>query len=201
MSNFDDKIDDEIEDTLTDEEQRKIESIQEAIVVQVEEQSIQQSTNIFSSILGPGVNLAAIVGNLQTEVTAPFNLQRVILIDKFVRITNISGKDAYVILTPAPITTLSAFGLGIGFAGMDASVDAELDTKGDYKAQKISIPNNTGGKYTLDNSQFCCTLYINDGTQWKKSWDNRRFNGRKFDINILEKHAAAALDKNNIPDF
>ncbi len=201
MSNFDDKIDDEIEDYLTSEEQRKIESIQEAIVVQVEEQPIQQPTNIFSSILGAGVNLAALLGNAKTEVPAPFNLQRVVLIDKFVRITNISGKDAYVILTPAPITIVSSFGLGLGFSGMDASVDAALDTKGDYKAQKISIPNNTGGKYTLDNSQFCCTLYINDGTQWKKTWDSRRFNGRKFDINILEKHAAAALSEKNIPNF
>jgi hypothetical protein len=91
--------------------------------------------------------------------------------------------------------------VGLGLSGIDASIDASLDIKGEHKAQKISIYNNTSSRIELDNNKFYCTLFIDIGGEWKKSWDNRRFNGRKFNINILEKHVTAALDKNNIPDF
>ena len=45
------------------------------------------------------------------------------------------------------------------------------------------------------------TLFFNIDGEWKKAWDNRRFNGKIFDINILEKHVKSALTKENIPDF
>ena len=41
------------------------------------------------------------------------------------------------------------------------------------------------------------TLFFNiDG-----EWNNCRFNGKLFNINILEKHVKSALSKENIPDF
>jgi hypothetical protein len=121
--------------------------------------------------------------------------------EKFVIINNISGKNAYVILTPSPIKTVNSVGLGAGFAGVDASINAGFENKGEYKIQKLSIANNTSSRYELDNNDFYCTLFLNIEEHWKKIWDNRLFNGRKYDINILERHANAALEKDNIPDF
>jgi hypothetical protein len=201
----DDHIEEEVEETLTTEEQQKIQTIQQEIfaptpVEKKEPPKPFSIWSIFSFNFNPS-DLVTAINNKQTQVVRPFNIQNSLHLDKSVTINNISGKNAYVILTPAPIKTLGSFGFGAGFSGIDASVDASLETKGEYKAQKLSISNNTSSRYELDNTKFYCTLFLHIDGEWKKSWDNRRFNGRKFDINILEKHVQAALDKDNIPDF
>lgn len=208
MSNSKNNFDDEIEDNLTNEEQQKIEEIQKKTFIKEKEQS-KEITKPFSiwSIFGFNnnvkldIDLYAAIGVKQTQVAVPFNMQKVFYLEKSVTINNISGRDAYLILTPAPITYLSSLVVGIGFSGIEASIDASLDKIGEYKVQKVSMTNNTSSRYELDNNKFYCTLYINDGDQWKKSWDNRKFNGRKFDINILEKHVTAALKNDSIPNF
>ncbi len=213
MSNLEDKIVDtnnndieievevETEDNLTVEEQQKIDTIQhETFIKPLQLKKQPKSFNIWS-IFGLNFNPTDLLTATGTQVDKPFNFQNALYLDKSVIINNISGKNAYVILTPCPITTVSSFGIGSGFAGIEASIDASLDTKGEYKAQKVSISNNTSSRCELDNTKFYCTLYINDNEQWKKSWDNRKFNGKKFNINILEKHAIAALSENNIPNF
>ena len=207
MSNLEDNFDNEVEDTLTAEEQQKIDSIQhETFIKPLQPKEEPKSFSIWSifgfgnsakSVLKP-TDLAAAIG---TQVNKPFDIQNFLYLDKSVMINNISGKNAYVVLTPAPITTLNSFGLGVGFSGMEASINASLDSKGEYKSQKFSISNNTSSLCGLDNTKFYCTLFIDCDGEWKKSWDNRRFNGKKFNINILEKHVTAALDKGSIPDF
>jgi hypothetical protein len=224
MSNCEHEDENEYEDTLTFEEQDKIITVQsetldieefkKQVELQEQEQEQEQEASksfsiwsIFSFFSNPKPaldNLNDIITTQavkQTHKNIAFNVKKVLYLEKSVIINNISGRDAYLILTPAPITTLSSLVVGIGFAGIEASVDASLDTKGEYKVQKVSITNNTSSRYELDNNKFYCTLYINDGNQWKKSWDNRKFNGRNYDINILEKHVAAALKDGSIPDF
>lgn len=197
MSDIEDDNSDKIVDTLTPEEQEKIESIHK--VSFPEPEKIPPQPYSIWSILGlafggSGPVSAAAVG---TQSAPHFDIKRVIGINKVVTINNISGKHAYVILTIVPIKSLNSVGVGGGGGNMDVS----FEDKGEYKAQKLSIPNNTSSKYELDNSKFYCTLFLNVDGVWKKSWENRKFNGRKFDINILERHVAAALDKDNIPDF
>jgi hypothetical protein len=200
MNNLEDNSDNEIEDTLTAEEQQKIESIQhETFVKPLQPKEQPKPFNIWS-IFGFNFNPVDLADATETQINKPFNIQNVLYLDKSVIINNISGKNAYVILTPAPITTLSSFGLGAGF-GMEASIDASLDSKGEYKSQKLSISNNTSSRYELDNTKFYCTLFFDIDGEWKKSWDNRRFNGKKFNLNILEKHVTAALNKDSIPNF
>ena len=44
----------------------------------------------------------------------------------------------------------------------------------------------------MDNSQFYYTLFLHIDNKWKKVWENRRINGEKYNINILERHIHAA---------
>ena len=212
MSNLEDKIDDEIEDTLTPEEQQKIDSIQKVSFVQPDKKeepkpkiNEQKPVSIwsifgFSQNVNP-IYIAGALGGNATRQAPQFNIQRIVGLDKVVTINNISGKHAYLILTAAAIKTVSSVELGGGVAGIECHTNIGFEDKGEYKAQKLSIANNTRSEYDLDNNKFYCTLFFNIDGQWKKSWNNRRFNGRKFDINILEKHVKAALEKDNIPDF
>jgi hypothetical protein len=112
-----------------------------------------------------------------------------------VTINNISGKNAYVILSPAPIKTIDSGGLGV----KDVSINVTFSDKGDYKPQQLSILNNTRSEYDLDNSQFYYTLFLHIDDKWKQVWENRRINGRKYDINILQRHVLAALDNESLP--
>ena len=116
-------------------------------------------------------------------------------------INNISGKDAYIILTRDKIKNVKAVGIGIGAAGVECNFNIEFENKEECNPQKLSITNNTRSEYELETTTFHCTLFFNIDGEWKKSWDNRRFNGKIFDINILEKHVKSALTKENIPDF
>lgn len=203
----DDKIEDEveIEDILTPEEQQKIESIQDVSFITKKEQPIKKEEakpfSIWSFFGINSIDVATALGGAKTRQTPQFDIQRMVGLNKVVTINNISGKPAYVILTSSPIKTVSSFGLGTGILGPEVSANIAFEEKGEYKSQKLSIANNTRSEYELDNNKFYCTLFLYIDSQWKKSWDNRRFNGRRYDINILEKHVSAALNKNDIPDF
>lgn len=209
MSDLEDKNEEVFEETLTHEEEQKINSIQVVSFVPEQKEtpkpvenksySIWSVFNIFKNI-NPA-DIAAAAGGKQTLQEVPFNIQRRIGINKVVTINNISGKNAYVILTADKIKTIKAIGLGAGAVGIEGNINVEFEDNGETKAQKLSIANNTRSEYELDTSKFHCTLFLHIEGEWKKAWDNRKFNGRRFDINILEKHVQSALDKDNIPDF
>ena len=219
-------IDDDKDDILTLEEEKQISYIQKASFAQeaeeVESNRVEKNKTsnpfgfLFSLFNGNNNNnnnnnkvtdndfsniLAGAIGDAGTQKVIPFNIPRRLGFDKVVVINNISGKNAYVMLTSAPIKTLKILNLSGGALGFTGAVNTEFENHGDYKVQKLSIANNTSTECELDNSQFYCTLFLEIDGEWKKTWDNRRFNGKKFDINILERHVTSALDKNNIPDF
>lgn len=64
--------------------------------------------------------------------------------------------------------------------------------KGEYKPQQLLVLNNTKSDFDMDNSQFYYTLFLHIDNKWKKVWENRRINGEKYNINILERHIHAA---------
>ena len=190
------RIDEEIEDTLTHEEQQKIDSIQ--VVTLSKNEKPFSVWNVFDIFKNTPIVEAPVKQTLQD---APFNITRRVGIYKVVTINNISGKDAYIILTRDKIKDVKALGIGVGAAGVDCNFNIEFENNGECKPQKLSITNNTRSEYELETSTFHCTLFFNIDGEWKKAWDNRRFNGKLFNINILEKHVTSALSKENIPDF
>ena len=188
------------EETLTQEEYKKINSIQVVALVKPKEESNPFSVwNVFGMF--KHVEPIADVSQKKTLQDAPFTITRRVGIYKVVTINNISGKDAYIILTRDKIKNVKALGIGGGVVGVDCNFNIEFENKEECKPQKLSITNNTRSEYELETTTFHCTLFFNIDGEWKKSWDNRRFNGKIFDINILEKHVTSALSKENIPDF
>ena len=196
MIQTDDNHDEEIEDTLTHEEQQKIDSIQ--VVTLNKKEKPFSVWNIFDVFKHAEPLVDA--SQKKTLQDAPFNITRRVGIYKVVTINNISGKDAYIILTRDKIKDVKALGIGVGAAGVKCNFNIEYENK-ECNPQKLSITNNTRSEYELETSTFHCTLFFNIDGEWRKSWDNRRFNGKKFNINILEKHVKSALKKENIPDF
>ena len=196
MSNTDDNIDDEVDDVLTNHEQQILESIQKVSFVNPAEEVIveEKPWNVWSVFNDPS-SIVGALGGAGTRQTAPFDLTRRIGLNKVVTINNISGKNAYVILSSAPIKTFESIGVGI----KDVSFNLTFSDKGDYKPQQLSILNNTRSEYDLDNSQFYYTLFLHIDNKWKQVWENRRINGRRYDINILERHVSAANEKETLP--
>ena len=208
MSNTDDnkpnEVEEEIDDILTNEEHQIIETIQKVSFVKPvnpveEEVKVEVEVKPWSiwSIFNDPVNIIDIAGALGTRHAVPFDLTRRIGLNKVVTINNISGKNAYVILSPAPIKTIESGELGV----KDVTFNITFSDKGDYKPQQLSILNNTRSEYDLDNSQFYYTLFLHIDDKWKQVWENRRINGRKYDINILERHVSASNDKETLPKY
>ena len=207
MSNTDDnkpnEVEEEIDDILTNEEHQIIETIQKVSFVKPvnpveEEVKVEVKPWSIWTIFNNPINIGAVTGALGgggTRYLSPFDLTRRVGLNKVVTINNISGKNAYVILSPAPIKTIESGGLGV----KDVTFNITFSDKGDYKPQQLSILNNTRSEYDLDNSQFYYTLFLHIDDKWKQVWANRRINGRKYDINILQRHVLAALDNESLP--
>lgn len=110
-------------------------------------------------------------------------------LSKVLTINNISGVNAWVLLSPSQITS-------IGNLTINKIGSITLNTSGEHKIQEISIPNNSRSEYDLDNSLSYVTLFLHIDDKWKKVWLDRLFNTRTCNINILEKHVKCAIDFN-----
>ena len=202
MSDFEDKNHEEVDDTLTLEEKEKIEAIQIATFAPQDMKEEPKPVPSIWSILGFGFNPVQVATAVGTQsAVQKFDLAKFLYLDKSVIINNISGKNAYVILSSNPIKTVNSVAVNAGAGGVEAGIDIKFEDKGHYEVQKISISNNTSSRCCLDNTQIRCTLYFDIDGVWKRTWENRRFDARKYNINILEKHVDAALEKGNMPDF
>jgi hypothetical protein len=119
MSNIDEKLEDEVDDILSPEEHQIIETIQKVSFVKpfnpVEEVKVEVEVKPWSiwSIFNNPANIVGALGGAGTRHIAPFDLTRRVGLNKVVTINNISGKNAYVILSPAPIKTIDSGGLGV----------------------------------------------------------------------------------------
>ena len=212
MSNLkDDKLDDESDDLITSEEQVAIDQITKVSFVKevkevnqciVKERAIEQAKKIISNPFNFwsifNFNPADLVGAVaNTRQEAPFELQRRVGLNKVVTINNISGKTAYVILTPSKIKTIESVGIG----AKDVSFNISFTDEGEYLPQQIPILHNTSSEYDLDNSQFYYTLFLHIDNKWLLTWTNRKINGRKYNINILERHVTLATKVGTLPEL
>ena len=78
---------------------------------------------------------------------ADFTFQRVLGISPHVTITNTTEKRAWVILSPAPIVSISSI-------GVDKIGSISFSMTGEYKCQQFLIPPHTSTEYALDTSQI-----------------------------------------------
>jgi hypothetical protein len=189
MSDFTDK--DDFEDELTEEEQKKIitlieENKHKEVIMSKEEE--KNPIDLINSALLGAVSLPPI----QNLVVAPFNFGRIIGLNPVVTVNNISGKKAWVIISPVPINYLQSIGNNnfgqVSFAFM-----------GDLKSQQSVIGDNCSVKFELDHSQIYYSLFFEIDGKWRTPFKNRRINTRKYNINILEKHVIDAVEEDLTP--
>lgn len=128
--------------------------------------------------------------NYQQEQNIP--ISRKLGFNKYVNVNNISGKNAWIIISPAPIKSISS--LGIEQLG-----NISFQNDGEYKCQESSVINNSSEVFDLDNSKIYYTTFFNCNNKWKLSYKNRKINTRKMDINLLEKHVINSIDYDFVP--
>ena len=108
-----------------------------------------------------------------------------------VNVNNISGKRAWIILSPAPIKSVSA-------VGIEKLGSISFSTDGSYKCQEYSLANNTSHDFELDSSQIYYTVFFDCDGKWKTPYKNRKINTKKYNINLLERHVDNAIEYNFI---
>jgi hypothetical protein len=124
---------------------------------------------------------------------ADFDFSRRLGFDKKIIVNNISGKDAWVVLSPSPITAISSMGtekLGnLSFSKIG----------GEIKCQQFGIKNNNKKEYQLDNSQIYYTVFFNCDGKWKCPYKDRKINAKIYDINLLPKNVDESIDTDFVP--
>lgn len=122
---------------------------------------------------------------------AEFTLQRILGITPHVTIHNTTNKRAWVILSPAPIVSISSI-------GVDKIGSITFSTSGEYKCQEILISPHQYRDYELDTSQIYYSVYF-EFDVWKTPFKNRKLNTRKYNINLLERHVENSVDPSLLP--
>jgi len=132
----------EEDDILSPEEQKKIYELRCV------------NTNYFAEckVKLPIFNINAILGAV-SQPDADFTFGRRIGLNRIVKVNNISGKKAWIILTPAPI-------MGISSIGIDKLGQIAFSTSGEYKCQQSGLSNNSIRDFELDNSQMYYTVFF-----------------------------------------
>jgi hypothetical protein len=172
------------EDVLTIQEEEKINYLRESNKGRMLSTVLTMATTSMAT--------ASVAGALSFE-PAQFTFERRLGLNPVVTINNISGKNAWVILAPAPIVS-------VGGIGVDNIANISLSTTGEYKCQQFLLRNNKSDDYDLDTSQLYYTVFFEcDGT-WKTPFKNRKINTRKYNINLLERHVVDSIVSSDVPN-
>jgi hypothetical protein len=165
------------EEVLTTQEEEKINYLRES---NKNKMLAKATASMVSAYMTP----ATIVGGALSLEPVRFTFERRLGLNPVVTITNISGKNAWVILAPAPIAS-------VGGIGIDNIANISLSTSGEYKCQQFLLRNNKSDEYDLDTSQLYYTVFFEcDGT-WKTPFKNRKIN------TIYGSHVSNTINGNN----
>jgi hypothetical protein len=116
-----------------------------------------------------------------------FSFLRYIGFNRTITINNISGKDAWIILSPAPIFTISSFSI-------DNVGGISFNNTGSYKCQQSPLKNDSARDFDLDNNQIYYSVFFNCEKGWKVHFKDIKINATKYDINLLERHVNESVD-------
>lgn len=188
MSDFNEN-DNHDDDILTVEEEEKI-----AKLLDMKERSLMPEFKLESAIgagvMGFGFNLGAALG--VSKEPAPFTFSRRLGIHPVVTVNNISGKKAWLILSPAPI-------VGVSSVGLEKVGQISFSSAGEYKCQQSALSDHQSYDFELDNSQVYYTVFFDCDGKWKTPFKNRKINTKKYNINLLERHVNDSIDTEFVP--
>ena len=129
---------------------------------------------------------------LVSKTLADFDFSRRLGFVKKIIVNNISGKDAWVILSPSPIS-------GISTIGMEKVNLSFSHIGGEIKCQQFGIKNNNKKEYELDSSKIYYTVFFNCDGKWKCPYKDRKINANIYDINLLPKNVEESIDTDFVP--
>jgi len=191
----------EEDDILTIDEEKQIEILKADAIkdIQAKAQAKAQANAQEKEVFDPYHFMsAAIKMNMRIDAISSkptpldFSITRRLGLHPIVTIYNISGKKAWIILSPAPITTVTSVGVEkVGAIG--------LSSVGDYKCQQSALSNNSTREFELDNSQIYYSVFFDCDGKWRTPFKNRRINTRKYDINLLQRHVDDSIDSDFVP--
>jgi hypothetical protein len=194
MSNLGDNVDEEIEEVLTSEERNQIEKLKlmyklnkpDAPVRKVQEQDTFYAFFLHAAVAAlPALNVSNPKAEDQTYA-------RILGFKHKIMVNNISGKKAWLILSPAPI-------FGVSSIGIDSVGQIAFSTTGDYKCQQSPLLDNSSREFDLDNNQIYYTVFFDCNGKWKVHFKDRKINAKRHDINLLSRHIEEAVDYDFIP--
>jgi hypothetical protein len=110
-----------------------------------------------------------------------FSFFRYIGFNRTITVNNISGKDAWIILSPAPIFSIASFSI-------DNVGGIQFNNTGNYKCQQSPLKNDSARDFDLDNNQIYYSVFFNCDEVWKVHFKDVKINATKYDINLLERH-------------
>ena len=125
--------------------------------------------------------------NPSTNNRVAFSMSRYLGFNRTITVNNISGKDSWIILSPAPIFSISSFSL-------DNVGEISFNNTGDYKCQQSPLKNESARKFYLDNNQLYYSVFFNCDGVWKAHFKDRKIDATKYDINLLERHVGECVD-------
>jgi hypothetical protein len=194
MSEFEDYE----EEILTVEEQKKIVEVKHEFKDQLEDVHPPIHAKIEPP---PSHKLGAALGgfgsffqkilidaNCSNPVAQDQSVARQLGFKRKIIVTNISGKKAWLILSPAPISGVSS--LGITKLGQ---IDF-TSVGGQIKCQQSPLLDSSSRKFDLDNNQIYYTVFFECDGKWKIHFKDRKINAKHHDINLLERHILEAVD-------
>ena len=174
----------DIEEVLTVSEKEKLDKLRTEIVQEQGEPGIY---NVFAGALSP-FSFGALLGAVSAPPALDHSLARQLGFKRKIVVNNISGKKAWVILSPAPISGVSS--IAINKVGqIDFSTSG-----GEYKCQQSPLSDNSSRKFDLDNNQIYYTVFFDCDGKWKVHFKDRKINAKRHDINLLERHIEEAVD-------
>ena len=190
----------DIDEVLTVEEQHKIAEVKLAhkdlIKDDLEPIIIKPPVNNpFSAALG---GFGSIFSNLlnanqSTPAAQDQTIARQLGFKRKIVVTNISGRKSWIVLSPAPISGVSSFGLTkvgqIDFTSIG----------GQIKCQQSPLLDSSSRKFDLDNNQIYYTVFFECDGKWKVHFKDRKVNAKHHDINLLERHVLEAVDYDFVP--
>ena len=116
-----------------------------------------------------------------------FSFLRLLGLFNKVTITNISGKDAWIILSSTPIWSIKSFSI-------DKVGSIEFQSQGDIKSQQSPLSNNSGRDFNVEKSEIYYSVFFKVDEKWKHHFQDRKIKVSKYNINLLERHVDESVD-------
>jgi len=205
MANLEEKKEkeekEEEEEILTEEEKKQIEELRPVKKEEItNSEPVILTNNKQSSFFTAFTALPSVYGfikNLDLTSSKPsaadHSIARQLGLKRKIVVTNISDRKAWIAISPAPISTVSAIGI-------DKLGQIEFSSLGgEYKCQQSPLLHNSSREFDLDNNQIYYTVFFECDGKWKIHFKDRKINAKKHDINLLKRHLDEAVDFDGKP--